>query len=84
MNLILDSTSEQRIQREIDRGHYHEPSQVVAHALALLEEREAQDGIKQETANEAADSKAIDAVFGIWKDRHEDGLAYQQRMRDEW
>jgi predicted transcriptional regulator len=26
----------------------------------------------------------IEAGFGLWKDRDEDGLAYQKRMRDEW
>jgi predicted transcriptional regulator len=26
----------------------------------------------------------IDAGFGAWKDRQEDGLAYQRRLRDEW
>ena len=30
------------------------------------------------------DWAGLDAAFGIWKDRGEDGLAYQQRMRDEW
>ena len=25
-----------------------------------------------------------DEAFGLWKDRDEDGLAYQQRLRDEW
>jgi len=25
-----------------------------------------------------------DAAFGIWKGRGEDGLAYQDAMRDEW
>ena len=24
------------------------------------------------------------AAYGLWRDRAEDGLAYQQRMRDEW
>lgn len=27
---------------------------------------------------------AIDAAFGIWADREEDGLAYQERLRSEW
>jgi Arc/MetJ-type ribon-helix-helix transcriptional regulator len=40
MNLSLDHASEQRIQREIERGHYREPAEVVAHALALLEDQE--------------------------------------------
>jgi predicted transcriptional regulator len=26
----------------------------------------------------------IDAGFGIWADRDEDGVAYQRRLRDEW
>ena len=25
-----------------------------------------------------------DAAFGLWKDRHQDGLAYQDALRDEW
>ena len=25
-----------------------------------------------------------DEAFGLWKDRGEDGLAYQRRLRDEW
>jgi metal-responsive CopG/Arc/MetJ family transcriptional regulator len=25
-----------------------------------------------------------DNAFGLWSDRKEDGLAYQQRMREEW
>jgi predicted transcriptional regulator len=27
---------------------------------------------------------AIDAAFGLWSDREEDGLAYQERLRGEW
>jgi Arc/MetJ-type ribon-helix-helix transcriptional regulator len=40
MDLSLDHASEQRIQREIERGHYREPAEVVAHALALLADQE--------------------------------------------
>jgi antitoxin ParD1/3/4 len=40
MNLTLDATSEKRIQRELERGHYSEPSEVIAHALALMEDQE--------------------------------------------
>ena len=33
---------------------------------------------------EARSRESIDtAAFGIWSD-HEDGVAYQQRLRDEW
>jgi hypothetical protein len=27
---------------------------------------------------------AIDAAFGLWSDKVEDGLAYQERLRSEW
>ncbi len=37
MNLILDPATEQRIQREIDLGHYREPAEVIARAVALPE-----------------------------------------------
>lgn len=40
MNITLDSATEQRIQREIDRGHYREPAEVIASAMALLEAQE--------------------------------------------
>ena len=40
MNLNLDPATEQRIQREIDLGHYREPAEVIARAVALLEAEE--------------------------------------------
>jgi predicted transcriptional regulator len=27
---------------------------------------------------------ASDAAFGLWAGKNEDGLAYQQRLREEW
>jgi len=27
---------------------------------------------------------AADLAFGLWRNKGEDGLAYQQRLRDEW
>jgi hypothetical protein len=27
---------------------------------------------------------ASDAAFGLWANKKEDGLAYQQRLREEW
>ena len=84
MTLTLDSTTEQRIQREIELGHYREPAEVVAHAVALLDtdyesKREGGGGAK----NDSTES-AVDRAFGLWADRSEDGLAYQERMRSEW
>jgi len=40
VNLTLDSATEQRIRRELDRGHYREPAEVISHALNLLEAEE--------------------------------------------
>ena len=36
MNLALDPASEQVIQRELERGHFATPAEVVASALRLL------------------------------------------------
>jgi Arc/MetJ-type ribon-helix-helix transcriptional regulator len=81
MTVTLDPTSEQRIQREIERGHYREPAEVVAHALALLDDPEIQ---RREAVPGNRAASAIDKAFGLWADRKEDGLAYQERMRSEW
>ena len=40
MNLALDPASEQVIQRELDRGHFATPAEVVASALLLLNSQE--------------------------------------------
>jgi antitoxin ParD1/3/4 len=37
MSITLDPATEQRIQRELDRGHYSSPAEVIAQALDLLE-----------------------------------------------
>jgi len=80
MTLTLDAATEKRIQREIDLGHYADVSEVVAHAVALLD-------TKQPSAapvSHDATKSPIDEVFGIWADRHIDGLAYQETIRAEW
>ena len=41
MPITLDAQTEQRIQREIDLGHYREPAEVINRALDLLEAQEA-------------------------------------------
>jgi Arc/MetJ-type ribon-helix-helix transcriptional regulator len=81
MTVTLDSTSEQRIQREIERGHYREAAEVVAHALALLDNQQIE---RSEAISDNAAASVIDRAFGLWADRKEDGLAYQERMRSEW
>ena len=40
MNVSVDETSEQRIRREIELGHFQNPEDVIAHALELLVDEE--------------------------------------------
>ena len=40
MNISIDETSEQRIRREIELGHFRNPEEVIAHALELLDDQE--------------------------------------------
>ena len=40
MNVSVDETSEQRIRREIELGHFKNPEEVIAHALELLDSEE--------------------------------------------
>ncbi len=40
MDLTLDALTEQRIQREMDRGHYTAPAEVISRALDLLQAEE--------------------------------------------
>jgi uncharacterized protein (DUF2384 family) len=55
MSLALDPATEARIQRELDRGRFREPAELLAHALDLLEAETAaedwllrnRDGINQ-------------------------------------
>ena len=37
MAITLDATIEQRIQRQLDRGAFREPAELLAHALDLVE-----------------------------------------------
>jgi Arc/MetJ-type ribon-helix-helix transcriptional regulator len=37
MGFILDSATEQRIQRQLDRGVYTNPTELISHALDLVE-----------------------------------------------
>lgn len=52
-------------------------AEAVRRAVTEMLDREAE-------AERAADKAAIDAVFGMWKDRGMDGLEYQQVLRAEW
>jgi hypothetical protein len=37
MNVSVDETSEQRIKREIELGHFKNPEEMIAHTLELLD-----------------------------------------------
>jgi Arc/MetJ-type ribon-helix-helix transcriptional regulator len=80
MTLTLDEATEKRIQREIDLGHYADVSEVVAHAVTLLDVQQSGTAPAGHNATKAP----LDEVFGIWADRHIDGLAYQETIRAEW
>ena len=84
MTLTLDPRTEQRIQREIELGHYREPAEVVAHAVSLLDAENAAKRSSPGLAEGDASSAAVECAFGLWADIKEDGLGYQERMRDEW
>ena len=43
MAITLDAAIEQRIQRQLDRGAYREPSELLAHALDLVEAEAVQE-----------------------------------------
>ena len=58
MNILLDQTTENLIQREIDRGHFSSAQEVIAHALALLEAQE--DWLSE---NAAAIARKINTSF---------------------
>jgi Arc/MetJ-type ribon-helix-helix transcriptional regulator len=58
MAIKLDSVLEQRIQRQLDRGAYREPSELLAHALDLVEAEE--DWLLR---NKAAIDKDLDETF---------------------
>jgi len=43
MAITLDATIEQRIQRQLDRGTFREPAELLAHALDLVEAEAVQE-----------------------------------------
>jgi len=62
MVVALDSATEKRIQRQIDLGRYREPAEVVADALALLDEqRETEEFYRRRAAG--GDGKALLAIL---------------------
>ena len=64
MDLILDPTTEQRIQREIDLGHYRDPAEVIARAVALLEAEQEWLLRNREVINQRLDESFAQAERG--------------------
>ncbi|HSY35592.1 MAG TPA: hypothetical protein VK814_07580 [Acidobacteriaceae bacterium] len=61
MSLALDPATEARIQRELDRGRFREPAELLAHALDLLEaETAAEDWLLR---NREALNQRLDISF---------------------
>jgi antitoxin ParD1/3/4 len=77
MAITLDPATEQRIQRELDRGHYRSPAEVIEQALdALQAEEEWLELSKSELNARLEQSMAqIDRGEGISGDRLLDALA---------
>ena len=54
-------------------------------ALSSLRNTSRAELIRQAVAGFLAQNKTgLEDSFGLWKSRGEDGVAYQQRLRDEW
>lgn len=83
MTLALDPAAEQLIQRELARGHYREPADVIAHALNLLEaEREWLEVSKPALNARLAESIAqIDRGEGIAGEHILEVLAARRQTR---
>jgi antitoxin ParD1/3/4 len=83
MNLALDPASEQLIQLELERGHYREPADVIAHALNLLQaEQEWLEASKSALNARLEESMAqIERGEGIPGDRILEVLAERRNAR---
>jgi Arc/MetJ-type ribon-helix-helix transcriptional regulator len=64
MSLALDPQTEQRIQRHIDRGHFHDSAEVIAHALNLLDAQEEWFSRNREAISERIEESAAQAERG--------------------
>jgi len=60
--------------------------EIIAQLNALAESRETSrdELIRLEVAAFLEREPAFAAAYGMWADRGEDGVAYQERLRSEW
>jgi Arc/MetJ-type ribon-helix-helix transcriptional regulator len=64
MPITLDTATEERIQREIARGPYREPAEVISHALDLLESEEDWLLVNRDRVNKMLDESFAEAERG--------------------
>ena len=64
MTITLDSAIEQRIQRQLDRGAFAAPDELLAHALDLLEAEEDWLLRNREAINAGLDKSFAEAARG--------------------
>jgi len=60
MTLTLDPVLEKRIQRQLERGIFREPTELLAHALDLLEAEDSEDWLLR---NKVAVNRLIEESF---------------------
>lgn len=84
MAITLDPATEQRIQRELERGPYREPAEVIAHALNLLQaEQEWLEMSKSALNARLEESMAqVDRGEGIPGDRLLEVLAQRRQTQN--
>jgi Arc/MetJ-type ribon-helix-helix transcriptional regulator len=85
MNLALDAASEALIQRELDRGHFTSPAEVVARALELLNSQEDWFDRNRDAIAERLESSfaQIDRGEGISGDDARELLARRRAERNQ-
>jgi antitoxin ParD1/3/4 len=84
MAITLDPATEQRIQRELDRGHYASPAEVIAQALDLLEAEQEWLQIGKSALNERLEESMaqIDRGEGIPGDQLLETLAQRRQSQN--
>ncbi len=84
MDFALDPTSTRRIQREIEKGHYQEPAQVVARALELLDLHESWLEENRQSIHQRIEESFTQVARGegIDEDRARQMLALKKANRD--
>jgi len=85
MALTLDPTTEQRIQRALEQGPFHEPAELINQALDLLESREQWLLRNKDAINERLEESLaqIERGEGIPGDQVREKLAQMRAARSK-